>query len=82
VRRRFGELAPEAMLTRMPRGYADSHPAATLLRHQSFTLGRTLTERELLGARLPKRLAGEYERLVPFVRWLNGALGLRALAHR
>jgi len=81
-RRRFGPLAPEAMLKRMPRGFAESHPAADLLRHQSFTLGRPLAQRDLLSPRLPDVLAREYEKLVPLVRWLNGALGLRALSRR
>ena len=82
ARRRFGTLAEENMLTRMPRGYAEAHPAATLLRHQSYTLGREITQRELLSARLPDLLAREYARLVPLVRWINGTLGLRTLARR
>lgn len=76
LRRTFGTLAPDARLTRMPRGYAADHPAADLLRYQSFTVGRALTEDELLGTRLPDLLAREFARLVPLVRWLNGALGL------
>lgn len=80
--RRFGRLAEEAMLTRMPRGFADDHPAAALLRHRSFTVGRPLADRELLGPRLPDLLAREYARILPLVRWLNAALGLRALARR
>jgi uncharacterized protein (TIGR02453 family) len=82
VRRRFGGLATEGMLTRMPRGYPDTHPAASLLRHQSFTLGRGLTERELFSGRLPDLLARDFARLVPLVRWLNESLGLRTLAQR
>ncbi|MEP6731208.1 MAG: DUF2461 domain-containing protein [bacterium] len=82
VRRKFGGLAEENMLTRMPRGYAEDHPAAELLRHQSYTLGRELSQREVLSARLPDLLAREYARLVPLVRWINGALGLRTLAQR
>ncbi len=80
--RRFGGLAEESMLARMPRGYAADHPAAALLRHRSFTVGRALSERELLGVRLPDLLAREYARILPLVRWLNAALGLRALARR
>ncbi len=82
TRRTFGGLADENMLTRMPRGYADTHSAATLLRHQSYTLGRELAQRDLLSARLPELLAREYARLLPLVRWINGALGLRTLARR
>ena len=80
--RRYGGLAKEVMLARMPRGYDADHPAASLLRHQSFTLGRELTERELFSPRLPDLLAREYARILPLVRWLNGALGLRTLARR
>jgi uncharacterized protein (TIGR02453 family) len=82
LRKRFGTLDESAKLTRMPRGFADAHPAADLLRHQSFTLGRSLSDAELFSARLPDLLARDYARLVPFVRWFNGALGLRTLARR
>lgn len=78
----FGGLSRESMLTRMPRGYDAEHPAAELLRHQSFTMGRELPDADLLSARLPDLLAREFARLVPLVRWLNGALGLRTLARR
>lgn len=80
--RRYGGLAGESMLARMPRGYDASHPAATLLRHQSYTVGREVTERELFSSRLPDLLARDYGRILPLVRWLNGALGLRTLARR
>jgi len=82
VKKKFGGLAEENMLARMPRGYDDDHPAAELLRHQSYTLGRELTQREVLSAKLPDLLAREYAQLLPLVRWLNGALGLRTLARR
>ena len=82
ARRRFGGFAEENMLTRMPRGYADTHPAATLLRHRSFTLGRELAQRDLFSARLPDVLAREYARILPLVRWINHTLGLRTLARR
>lgn len=78
----FGGLSRDAMLKRMPRGYEVDHPAAELLRHQSFTMGREIAERDLFGTRLPDVLAREFARLVPLVRWLNGAMGLRTLARR
>lgn len=80
--RRYGGLAETAVLARMPRGYAAAHPASALLRHQSFTVGRELTAAELFSARLPALLAREYGYILPLVRWLNGALGLRSLARR
>ncbi|MEO8561519.1 MAG: DUF2461 domain-containing protein [bacterium] len=82
LRRRFGGLSEEGMLKRMPRGYPDTHPAATLLRHRSFTVGRTLTDAELFSAKLPDLLARDYARILPLVRWFNHALGLRTLARR
>ena len=82
LRKRFGTLDESAMLTRMPRGYRDDHPGADLLRHQSFTVGRELTDAELFSPKLADVLARDYARLVPFVRWFNAALGLRTLARR
>ena len=81
-KKRFGGLAEENMLTRMPRGYAESHPAATLLKHQSYTLGRDIPQKDLFNAKLPDLLARDYARLLPLVRWINGALGLRTVARR
>jgi uncharacterized protein (TIGR02453 family) len=75
VRRRFGRLDEEAMLTRLPRGYREGHPAEPWLRYQSFTLGRPLTPDEVLHPRLASRLEQDYALLLPFVRWLNQALG-------
>ena len=82
IKRQFGGLDEENMLSRMPRGYPMTHPAIALLRHQSFTLGREIAHEDLLGARLPDLLAREYAKLLPLVRWINHALGLRVLARR
>ena len=76
-RRRFGALDEDAMLKRLPRGYAEITPAARWLRHQSFTAGRALTEAEALSPRLARSLARDFAALTPFVRWLNGALGFQ-----
>jgi uncharacterized protein (TIGR02453 family) len=81
-RRRYGPLDNESMLTRLPRGFGGTDPAARWLRYQSFTVGRALSERQALSPRLPTTLAREFETLTPFVRWLNHALGLRVLARR
>lgn len=81
-RRRFGPLAAEAQLKRIPRGFAPDHPAAELLRHQSFTIGRPLRERDLASPRLPDLLARDFALILPLVRWLNGALGLRTRTAR
>lgn len=80
--KRYGGLSTESMLTRMPRGYPDSHPAAQWLRYQSFTSGRPVTDVQATSRTLPKLLARDFEGMVPLVRWLNGALGYRAASVR
>jgi len=77
-RRRFGRLDEEAVLTRMPRGYSDNHPAARWLRYRSFTATRDLDLDEVLSPRLPDILERDFAALVPLVRWLNQAIGYRA----
>ncbi|HEX4627939.1 MAG TPA: DUF2461 family protein, partial [Gemmatimonadales bacterium] len=80
--RRFGGLDDSAMLTRMPRGFADDHPASRWLRYRSFTIGRALGDRQVLGPRLPALLEADFTLMVPLVRWLNRALGLPARVER
>jgi len=81
-RRRYGRLDEEAMLTRLPRGFAQGHPATRWLRYQSFTVGRGLGDREALSPRLATVLGRDFEALTPFVRWLNAALGFRSATRR
>src|SRR5438309_233854 len=59
-----------------------THAAARWLRYQSFTAGRRLSDSQAKSARLPALLAADFARLLPLVRWLNGALGLRAATRR
>jgi len=81
-RRRFQRLDEEAMLKRMPRGYAEGHPAARWLRYRSFTVTRALTDAQVLDRRLPAILARDFAAMVPLVRWLNGAIGYRPATSR
>lgn len=81
-RRRFGALSEEAMLSRLPRGYADGHPAERWLRYKSFTASRMLTEREVTSPRLAAMIERDFGALVPLVRWLNGAIGYRSWQRR
>jgi uncharacterized protein (TIGR02453 family) len=81
-KRRYRGLDTEGMLKRSPRGYADDHPAAKWLRYQSFTVARMMTKKELFSPRLPRIIAKDYEALTPYVRWLNAALGWKAMNRR
>lgn len=74
--KKFGGLDDEAVLTRMPRGFAEDHPAAKWLRFQSFTSGRMLEDSDVTSPRLPALLARDFEGMLPLVRFLNRALGL------
>ena len=82
IQPRFGGLDDESMLKRMPRGYAEDHPAAKWLRYQSFTTGRSLTDDQVTSPSLASFLAREYEALLPLVRWLNNALGFKQASSR
>jgi uncharacterized protein (DUF2461 family) len=81
-RRTFGELSDEAKLSRLPRGFDPDHPAGEWLRYKSLTAGCELTETEVLSPKLPDVLIKRYTVMLPFVRWLNGAIGLRAQQRR
>ena len=74
--KRYDGLDDEAVLKRMPRGFAEDHRAAKWLRYQSFTSGRMLSDAEVTDSRLPALLAKDFQGLLPLVRWLNSALGL------
>ena len=82
LRRRFRELDTGAMLTRVPRGYAPDHPAARWLRYRTFTVSHGLSDAQVTSARLPALLADDFERMLPLVRWLNTALGLKPAQRR
>jgi uncharacterized protein (TIGR02453 family) len=79
---RFGGLEDEAVLKRMPRGFPESHPAARWLRYRSFVAGREIGQAQVKSARLPALLEKDFAALLPLVRWLNGALGLRPATQR
>jgi len=80
--RRFGALDPEAMLSRMPRGYDETNAAAKWLRYQSFTAGTELSSADVHSAKLPDILAKHFAVMQPMVRWLNDALGLKRSSAR
>ncbi|MBM3908877.1 MAG: DUF2461 domain-containing protein [Gemmatimonadetes bacterium] len=76
--RRFGGLNeddPGVLLKRLPRGFAPGHPAERWLRFNSFTVSRALTDADALGPRLVARVMRDFTVMLPFVRWLNRALG-------
>ncbi len=80
--KRFGGLSTEGQLKRMPRGYAEEHPAADWLRLTSFTVGRELSDAEAISPKLPALLEKDYLLMVPLIRWINATIGLKPAKHR
>lgn len=75
--KKYGGLDDEHKLKRIPRGFDENHPAAEYLKNQSYIAGRTLKDSVVLGAGLPATLEREFSGLLPLVRWLNKAIGVR-----
>ncbi len=78
----FGAMETEAMLKRMPRGFAAEHPAGDWLRYQSFTAGCALKQSDVTTVALADRLEEIYRTITPLVRWLNTAMGFRPHSSR
>ena len=75
-------MSEEAVLHRVPRGFAPDHIAARWLKFQSFVMGRALSDAQAVSARLPALLEADFRLMLPLVRWINGALGLRPAERR
>ena len=76
--RRFEKLTDDEdgiLLKRLPRGYAEGHPAERWLRYNSFTVSRTYSDAEILSPRLVDLAMRDFALMVPMCRWLNRALG-------
>jgi uncharacterized protein (TIGR02453 family) len=77
-RARFGGLTddePGIKLKRMPRGFAEDHPAAEWLRFNSFTVSVGYSDHEMLMPTLVDRAMKDYALMLPLCRWMNAALG-------
>lgn len=84
-KKRYGGLdsdEPGVRLKRMPRGYAEDHPAADLLRFNSFTVHARYSDRDILAPALIDRAMKDFALILPLVRWLNEALGYKRATRR
>jgi uncharacterized protein (TIGR02453 family) len=81
-RRRFGTLSEEKVLTRVPKPWDATHPAAPWLRHASFTVSAPLTDADVTGPKLITKVEKDFTLMLPMVRWLNSALGYPPRAKR
>jgi uncharacterized protein (DUF2461 family) len=72
-RRRFGELSGDTM-TRVPRGYAADHPAASFLKYRQFYGGAEFPASLAHSRAFYTTLVATFKALMPLVRFLNGPL--------
>ena len=83
--RRFGGLNeddPGVLLKRLPRGYEPGHPAERWLRFNSFTVSRDLSNDDVVSPNLAAKVMKDFTAMLPFVRWINRALGFLPSSHR
>ena len=73
VKKRFGGLQGSE-LTRVPKGFDASHPAADLIRKTDWLLDASLPPSMVTSAQLYKELVESFRAMVPFVEYLNQPL--------
>ncbi|MFM7195645.1 MAG: DUF2461 domain-containing protein [Bacteroidota bacterium] len=71
----FPALDQEAVLTRPPKGYDIDNPALPFLKLKSFTITMGLEDDILTTKKLATTVSSAWESMVPFVHFLNRALG-------
>ncbi len=60
-----------AQLTRMPKGFSEDHPAATLLRHKQWYLENRLDFGFVTSSKLAVELIRHFQIMAPFVQFLD-----------
>lgn len=72
----FGHLdrSDEYMLSRPPKGYDDSNPAIEYLKLKSFIATRKIPDTELGGKDVVKNVVGYFEKMKPFIDFINRAV--------
>jgi uncharacterized protein (TIGR02453 family) len=63
-------------LQRPPRGYDANHPLIEDIKRKDFTIGRSLTDQEVLRKDFLEIALDTFRKTAPFVAFLSGAVGL------
>src|SRR5215471_16175800 len=66
----FGGITGE-QLSRVPRGFSATHPAAEYLRYKNFLASRDFAPEVAVSPRFYKLVVQTFEGMVPFIRFLN-----------
>lgn len=72
-RRLFGKLGGE-QLKRMPRGFAENHPAADLLRYKQFLAWKEFGPEVARSSKMVSETVKYFRGMMPLIRFLNSAL--------
>jgi len=64
-------------LQRPPRGYDPNHPAIEDIKRKNFTVGRSVSDAEVLDSDFLHFTLDTFRAAAPFVGFLSGAVGLR-----
>jgi uncharacterized protein (TIGR02453 family) len=72
----FGDLekTKETSLSREPKGYEKSNPAIDYIKLKSWVVSASLTDAEVTGKDLLKKILPGFELMQPFIEFLNEAL--------
>ena len=73
VRKLLGELSGES-LTRVPKGFDASHPAADLIRHKQYLLDVSIDAKLAATPKLFGEIVARLEAMTPFIEFLNRPL--------
>jgi uncharacterized protein (TIGR02453 family) len=72
----FGDLykGDDLSLKRMPKGYAEDHPAMSYLKLQSLIAEQKIADEDLTKASLHKKALGAFQQLQPLLNFINRSL--------
>lgn len=68
------EKTKETSLSREPKGYSKDNPAIDYIKLKSWIVSAPLTDADLTGKDLAKKIAAAYKQMRPFIDFLNQAL--------
>ncbi len=74
-KKHFGEIKGERLKT-VPRGVLPTHPMIDYLRMKQFYVSVNIDDKAALKKDFPKKIAKEFEHMIPLLRWINKSQSL------
>lgn len=68
------DKSPEYVLTRVPKGYEPTNPAAEYLKMKSYVATATLSDKDAVSKELLKKTAAAFEALQPLIEFINRSI--------